>query len=192
MGRGMKGVVLGSVIGGVVVFVWGFLFWGVLPFSKNAVVGVDDQVSLQAQLDAHLDQTGVYMVPFSSDPSDAEFQALHSKGPIATIYYRAEGSEPMAPSTFFMGYLHEVIVLFVMGLMLKLANIAGFGSRFIVVFLGGVAGSAFASMAGPIWWLEPWNKAVIDLIYQIFSWLFGALVMAAMVQPAGRDTSNEV
>ncbi|MGJ8669122.1 MAG: hypothetical protein ACSHXK_06505 [Oceanococcus sp.] len=188
----MKGVILGSIIGAALVFMWGFLFWGVLPFGNTAVVGVEDQAGLQAQLDAYLDETGVYMLPFSKDETDAEYQALHAKGPIATVYYRAEGSEPMAPSTFLMGYLHEVVVLLIMGIMLKLAAVGSYGSRFVVVLLGGFAGSCFSSLAGPIWWLEPWNRAVIDLSYQAVAWLLAALVMAAMVKPAGRDRGNEV
>ncbi len=186
----MKGVILGSIIGGALMFMWGFLFWGVLPFGDSAISGVADQAGLQAQLEAHLDETGVYMIPFSADETDAEYQALHAKGPIASIYYRAEGSEPMAPSTFMMGYLHEVAVLLIMGLVLKLAAVAGFGGRFVVVFLGGLAGSSFSALAGPIWWLEPWNKAVIDLSYQAVAWLLAAFVMAALVKPAGRSSGG--
>lgn len=186
----MKGIILGSVIGALLVFCWGYLFWNVLPVGNGAVSPVADQAGLQAELAAHIPDTGVYGVPFSQDPADAEFQTLHTKGPIATVYYRAEGSEPMAPSTMVMGYLHQVVVLLVMAIMLKMVAVASYGARFVVVFLGGLAGSGLATLAGPIWWLEPWNHAVIELVYQSVAWLLAALVLATLVKPAGK-TGNQ-
>lgn len=182
----MKGVILGAVIGAAVMFFWGFLFWGVLPVGSAAMSGVDNQATFQSMLAQNLGESGVYVVPFSEDPSDAEFQALHAEGPIATVYYRAEGSEPMSTSTFVMGYLHELVVLLIMGVMLKMAAIASYGARLVVVFLGGLSGAALSSLSGPIWWLHPWNMAVIDLIYQGVAWLLAALVLAALVKPASR------
>ena len=184
----MKGVVVGAVIGAAVMFIWGFLFWGVLPIGNAAMGGVDNQAAFQSMLDEYVSETGVYMVPFSQDPSDAEFQALHAKGPIATVYYRAEGSEPMSTSTFVMGYLHELVVLLIMGLMLKLAGIASFGGRLVAVFLGGLSGAGLATLSAPIWWLHPWNMAVIDLIYQGVAWLLAGVVLATMVKPASRHS----
>lgn len=184
----MKGVILGAVIGAAVMFFWGFLFWGVLPIGASAMDGVKNQAVFQSTLEQHLGSSGVYAVPFSKDPSDAEFQALHAEGPIATIYYRAEGSEPMSTSTFVMGYLHELVVLLIMGLMLKMAGIASYGARLAAVFLGGLSGAALSSLSGPIWWLHPWNMAVIDLIYQGIAWLLAGLVLAAMVKPASRHS----
>ncbi len=189
----MKGMSLGAVIGGIVVFFWGFLFWGVLPMADGATETVRNQKALQSLLDAALPETGVYMLPFSDDPSDAEFQALHTAGPIATIYFRKEGSEPMAASTFVMGYLHEVVVLFLMALMLKLAGLQSYAARVGVVFLGGLAGSLFAQLSGPIWWLQPWGMAVMNVFYESMAWLLGGLILAAFVQPAGgRRDANEM
>ena len=188
----MKGIIVGALLGAVLMFMWGFLFWGVLPVGATAISGVEDQAGLQAELAKRIPQSGVYMLPYAQDQSDAEYQALHAKGPIVTIHYRAEGSEPMSPGTFAMGYFHEFIVLLIMGLMLKMAAVASFGARFVVVFMGGIAGSVFSTFSGPIWWLNPWSMAWTNTIYEVVAWLLAAVVLAALVKPAGRASPHEV
>lgn len=182
----MKGIALGALVGALAMFVWGFVFWGVLPFGSSVIKAPTNQIGFQGMLKAAFDETGVYMVPYSDDPSDTEFQRLHTEGPIAMVYYREEGSEPMAPSTFVMGYLHEVVALLIMGLALKLVSPAGFGGRLGLVLLAGLAGSFLANLSAPIWWLQPWDLAVVNLIYESIAWLLGGLALAAFVKPAGQ------
>jgi hypothetical protein len=183
---------MGAAIAAVVTFLWHTIFWSVLPISDNTLGQVTNQVGLQTMLDAALPESGVYMLPYPDGVSEAEYQTLHAKGPIATIYIRKEGSEPMAPGTFALGYGHEFMVLLIMGLMLKVSGLAAYGTRLAVVFLGGVAGSVFAQFSGPIWWMQPWDMAIVNVIYESVSWFLGALVLAFFIQPAGRRDSNEM
>ena len=188
----MKGLLLGAVLGALLIFVWGFVFWGIGPGTGSAISPVPEQETLRATLKATLPDSGVYMLPYSEDPTDTTYQTLHTQGPIATIFYREEGSEPMAPGTMVLGYLHEVLVLLIMGLALKLAGLGSYGARFGVVLLAGLAGSVFAQLAGPIWWLQPRDMAMMNLLYEAVAWLLGALVLAACVKPVGRRDHNEV
>ncbi len=188
----MKGLLLGALVSALLVFIWGFLFWGVLPTADSALRPVPDERAMRATLKAELPETGVYMLPYSDNPSDTEFQTLHTQGPIATIYLRKEGSEPMAPGTLMLGYLHEVAVLFIMGLMLKVTGLPGYGARVTVVFLAGLAGSLFAQLAGPIWWLHPWDMALVNLVYESIAWLLGGLALAGFVKPVGRRDADEM
>lgn len=188
----MKGVILGAVVGGLVMFVWGFVFFGVLPTSSSVIKAVDNQAEMQQLLKDRLPGTGVYMVPFAEDASDTEFQALHTQGPIVTIQYREEGGEPMAPGTFMLGYFHEVLVLLIMGLLLKITGIDSYGGRLAVVFLGGVAGSMFATMSAPIWWLQPWSMPLMDMLYQSVAWFLAGLVVAGMVKPTSQSTASDL
>ena len=81
----MKRLLLGAVIGSVAMFLWGFLFWGVLPFGNQAIAGADDSAAAQQALAAVFAETGTYLVPFSEDPSDPGYQTLHKAGPIAFV-----------------------------------------------------------------------------------------------------------
>ncbi len=178
----MRRIVLGAGIGAVLVFLWGFLFWAALPLGDSAIQGVTNNDSAQKSLAAMFGETGVYMVPYAKDQSDPAFQTLHKQGPIATVYFRAEGSEPMAPSTFVMGLVHEFVVLLVMGFAVAMVG-GGFASRFGVGFLAGTAGSMFAHLGGPIWWLEPWRMAWVNVGYEVVAWLLGALCLAWFIKP---------
>ncbi len=188
----MKGLLLGALIGALLVFIWRVVFWEVLPTGESALRPVPDERAMRTTLKAELPESGVYMLPYSDNPSDTEYQTLHTQGPIATIYLRKEGSEPMAPGTMLLGYLQGALALFVMGLMLKLTGLASYGGRVAAVFLAGLSGSLFAQMAGPIWWLHPWDMAVVNLVYESVAWLIGGFALAAFVKPAGRRDANEM
>ncbi len=188
----MKQLSLGAALAALVMFGWGFLYWGVLPFSAGALNQVPDQAGLQAVLKEALPASGVYLLPYADDPENADYQALHTAGPIATIFIRKDGSEPMAPSTFVMGYLHGLIVMFIMGLMLKLVAVESYAGRVTTVFLAGLAGSLYAQFAGPIWWLYPWDMAIANVIYESVAWLLGGMTLAIWLAPGGRRDSNEV
>lgn len=42
MGR----MLLGAIVGGVVLFVWGYVFWGVLPIAENIVLPVPNEAAV--------------------------------------------------------------------------------------------------------------------------------------------------
>jgi hypothetical protein len=91
MGRGL---VLGTILGGVVLFFWGFLFHSVIPFANSTLHPFSNQDAvLQAAL-AGAPASGTYIVPnYSPDATPEQRKAVQEKaasGPIVLVAVRRD------------------------------------------------------------------------------------------------------
>ncbi len=176
-----------SVLAATVVFIWGFVFWAILPMGTSAVQGPADAPALQQILDDQLTESGMYIVPFSDQPeSDTAFHQAHTRGPLALIQFRKTGAEPMSTGAMVQGWLHGLVTFLVMAIVVRMATPSGgFGARFMVAFGGGTAGSVFATFANPIWWYQPWAFATTNFAYQVVAWLIAGVALALVLRPSG-------
>lgn len=179
MGR----LVVGSLLAAAALFVWGFLFWAT-PLSAPLTAHTGETTALAEALTAALPGSGVYYLP---DPSAGEevFLEAHRAGPIATIYYRQEGAEAMAPGVFLLGYLHMALSALLIGLLLRAAAPAlpGYGRRVAFVVVAGVAANVWAHLGQPIWFFHPWGHPLGTAVYGIVAWGLAGLVLARFAVP---------
>jgi hypothetical protein len=179
----MKRVVIGSVLAALVVFMWGFLYWNVLPFRNSATQAAPDEPAL-AQALAALPGTGTYQIPdLRANASQEAYLGRYGEGPVALILLHKEGVNLSDPSMFINGFLHMLVTSLLIGLVLWKARLATFGARFGLVFLAGLAAAIFANLGEPIWYYQPWDWNLLQFGYDLTVWILIGLVMAKFVQP---------
>lgn len=181
-----KGIWLGSLLAAVVVFVWGFLFWG-LPIINPIDSGVDGakaQEALKQLVPAGKD--GVYFVPaMPGDQMTEEWAALHRQGPLVTLIVRQAGAPPMAPTVFLLGFLHNFVTACLIGLLLSkvVGALPSYGARLAFVALAGLAATIWGHAGDPIWMYHPWRFHVLAMIYDIIAWGLTGSILARFVKP---------
>lgn len=188
-------VIVAAILAAVVMFLWGFVFWGMgvataldmmgpLPGNNDGSAGANLN-----QLVGEKGTTGVYIYPWPADPNDeatvTRFTDQHKAGPIVQVFYRKEGSQPMSPATFAMGWLHYFVLALLAGIVLKMAlpALPSFGQRVCVVSIIGLTGAIWSTIAGAIWFSHPWQYAIGDAIYGIVAGLLMAVILAAIIKP---------
>lgn len=116
----MKKYVLAPALAALAMFLLGFLYWG-LPMSpayKSIRHVADDDAAAQA-LGRIFPETGIYLVPgIHLEPT--RLTELMQRGPTAEVVFVKEGRNPMAASTFLLGYIHYFVLALL--LMIMLAN----------------------------------------------------------------------
>lgn len=182
-----------SLLGAIVLMIWGMVYWVVLPFGFHVMHGADDEARLTAALEATLPASGVYQVPWleeagPGEASDAALEAFterHRRGPIAQIFYTAEGREPMAPGVFAAGFLNFFTSsLIAVGILtLGLPVWPRFGQRVLVVFLLGLFAAVTVELANPIWMYHAWDYAAFRALQHVSGWLLAGLAIAAVLKP---------
>jgi hypothetical protein len=185
----MVRIISGAVIAAVVMFVWGFVFWGLLPTASSVIKGPPDAEGLRSALKGA--PTGVYRLPdlalmSSADEADrAEHARQFEEGPIATVFVRAEGAQHMAPSTMVAGFVHMLVSCLLMAILLHVVRRAGttYLQRAIIVGFAGTVGTVFSNLGAPIWWFHPWNFHALNTLYMIWAWILAGLVLAAFIKP---------
>ena len=181
----MKNVVIGSLVGGLVLFIWGFLFWGLsgIPYTALSQAAPDDARAGQAMLE-HFPQSGAYYIPGPHNPPD-QLETLHEAGPVAFVFFNREGKALTPPSMLITGLLHQIVFALIIALGLHaLGNaLPGFGQRVRLIVTIGLASSLWAPVALVIWWYYPPTWQWWVAFEQFVGWVLIALVLAKFVRP---------
>ncbi len=150
-------VVIGSAAAAVVMFIIGFIFFG-LGLQNLAIRNVGDvqAAPIQQALRANIAETGTYMVP---GERTAEQTRMYGTGPVATIHYNVEGQVAgMNAGTALKGLVFNFAIALAFGL--ALIGIDGrvkdFGSRARVAAIIALAAAAFAHLGVPLYHPHDW------------------------------------
>jgi hypothetical protein len=182
-------LLVGSLVGAVVLMVWGALFWTVMPFTRDAMRAVEAEDAILDILDQHITETGVYFMPlvdmYDKSKQDAFFEK-HERGPLARISFRKEGVDARSPMVFIKGFLHFFVsVLFLAGLMISaFPRLATYRSRVVFIFFVGLFAAFFTHLSDVVWMHAPLRYAIYYMDFHILGWLLVGLVISPIVKPA--------
>jgi Ca2+/Na+ antiporter len=179
-------ILIGSIVGGIVQFVVGFLFWGT-PLSRIAfTVAPDPQnAAVQTALAQNLTATGTgtYAVPWMDTAGGA---VLHGRGPVALIFFNTHGFPATQPGSLIGGLTLSVLSMILLGLaLLTVADRVGdFASRFRIVALASVGVTLYAVLGQPTYnFTLPWGYWIYLAISLIAGFLAGGFVLARWFVP---------
>lgn len=166
---------IGGLLGGIALFLTGFVFWGT-PLSRLALSSTEPQAS--ANLQAAMAQaltvtgTGVYTIP---SPDTSAGTVLYGKGPVAQIFFNSSGFPVMDSGALISGLILSLIVGVLIAVALSVVA-DDFARRIRVLVLATGAFVLWAHIGQPIFNHAPWGYH----IYLAFSDFVG-LVLAGFV-----------
>lgn len=182
-------ILIGSILGGLLQFIVGFLFWGT-PLSRIAFSVASDaqNAAVQTALAQNLLASGTYYVPW---PDTAQGTVLHGRGPVAMILYNIHGFPQMEPSSLIGGLILSILSMLLLGLALHTvaARVADFASRMKIVLFASLGVTLYAIIGQPIYnFYMPWGYWIYLAISLIAGFLAGGFVLAKWFVPHGAAT----
>jgi hypothetical protein len=162
-----------------------------LPLHSPTVAGLPNEGEVTDSLKAQDLESGVYIVPWSSDPADmndpnSTFMRNHASGPIYSIYYHREGLTPMAPSVLLGGFVIDLLAATIAARLLSSAVTGccrSYASRVGFVFVLGI----FVGLVGHAsywnWMHFPLDYTLAFIADVVIGWTLAGLVIAAIVRP---------
>jgi hypothetical protein len=178
----MKKLLLASLVGAIILFMWNAVSWMALPTHFNSFKYTPAQDSLLGNMKAAGLETGVYRLPMvdnrnvsSSDASykkaQAELQAECAGKDVAMVFYTQSVSMDMT-SSFVMGYMYLFISVFCVCLILAAASskIKTFGSRLWMVMLFALLFALQGPMSDFNWMQFPWHYTMPMLVDIFAGW----------------------
>jgi hypothetical protein len=188
----MVRTLIGGLVGGIIIFVMGFIFWGsplgTIPFSH---AGDPQQAAVQTALAQNLTPggSGTYMIP---DPRTRGGAELFAKGPVATVSYNIGGFSPDDMSMMLPGF----ILACVAGLLIAfgLGSVGGarnFGelARLVVLFTLGF--TVWECLTNPIFMHADWRFWIYSFVAESISFILAGLVIARWFMPHYRPAATE-
>lgn len=67
----MKNYILSSIVGGIVLFVWGFVSHAILPWYDGVWNQFTDEQAVSRVLQGNAPEKGLYYLPYSEEPSES-------------------------------------------------------------------------------------------------------------------------
>ncbi len=110
----MSKQIIACVVGALILFIWQFLSWGILPVHKSEFGYTANQEQIMTCLSQNLTEAGTYMIPgpppgTSHDEAQKEMEKYSGK-PWATIQYHSSLDMSMGMNMF-RGFAVDIITL---------------------------------------------------------------------------------
>ncbi len=174
--------ITGILLATVVVFMWGFLFWGTPVFSFVFEVGKEspDETAARSVLKEHFPENGLYFVPSVKNGME-EREKLHKEGPVAFVYMAEHDGGPMLnPKMMGMGFGVMLITNIILFALIKVScsSDSFFVTRFLVVFIAGLAAAVCNHGGDAVWWMQPLLWKSYQAFYQIVEWSISGAILA--------------
>ena len=175
--------VIGVVLASIVLFGWGFVYWGFFQFQDFTLQRTENTETIGYILKDHFPQNGTYIVP-GHDQLDREQRYL--EGPVAMIHMlRIEGRPEFEKSIMIKGFALNVIVVILMGVVLQCVAKAlpTYWSRVGMAGLIGLTAAVMIDLGEIAWWEIDWKWQGYAAVYHVTAALAIGLVLGAFIRP---------
>jgi hypothetical protein len=180
----MKPLLLSSVLGGLVAFVWGFISWTVLPWHKTLAFRDDAEVG--AVLRKNAPEHGIYLLPGERSRDQAamkKWQEDAAAGPFMFAVVRAGKAEISMPRLLAGSYGIQFVGAFIISALLLTARPMAYAVRVLFVVLVALAGGVLSHLPGWNWWETPTHWVLVELTDLAIAWALAGLVIAKFANP---------
>lgn len=179
----MTRTILGGVLGGVAMWLVGFIFWGtplslIATRTTDATVGQAVQATLAEQLGPT--GTGAYPIPW---PGTTEGTALYAQGPTAMIFYNSSGYSVVESGALIGGLVLAIFASLLIALGLSVSRTASFGERIKLVAAFALAITLYLDIGMPVFNHMPWTYFIYQWVSDMASFMVAGAVIARWFMP---------
>jgi len=184
MEKGMNGrTLIGVLVAGFVVFMWGFAFWGATTLPYQVWDSVPNDPQAQATLAKLFPESGYYSVPSVANNSPEEQMALLDSGVWATVNIDHTPPQPGELGNMLFGLGHCMLVMLLLSLVLVHLGSKGIRTAFLV----GLTATVFSNLGDVIWWNFPLDWKLTIMLYDMGFWIIGGLVLGFFIRDKALD-----
>lgn len=198
----MKNILIGGLVGGVILFLWGWMAWTILPLHTASLRPIENEDRVTEVLASNLGTHGVYTfpnMPQNGEDVSAEEQQLamdewtkkYQRGPIGIIIYDPRGKDANMPNEMIIGFVLNLIsaMLAVWLFSRSTAITASFIARVAYCGMLGILISVFSHLSNWNWLGFPLDYTSAMFTDTVIGWLLAGMGIAAVVKAPGAKSA---
>jgi hypothetical protein len=193
-----KKVILGGVVGGVLVFLWGAVAHMALPLGCTGISAFpgDKEEAVLAAMKGAVPKEGLYFFPGLdrhrelSESEQRAWQAKLEAGPSGILVIHPEGGEAMSPRQLGTQLGTDVLAALLASILLAGTQI-GYVRRVGFVTLLGIFGWVTIGLPYWNWYGFPADFILAAGLERGIAWLIAGLALAAIVRPVRVEAPAE-
>lgn len=176
---------MGAIIATLVVFFWGFAFWGASDFAYQDWQESTDDHAAQAALRQYFPLPGTYHLPARSLSEKDQAQLLQS-GPNGFLHLSYQPRDPVDMNIMVRGLLLNATFALLLAIFLYwLRNaLPSYSDRVACCAIVGLLAVTLIDFGDVVWWNTPLSWRMWVGIYDFSVFLIAGLVLAAFVPKA--------
>ena len=174
-----KRILLAGVLGGVALFVWGFVSHVLLGLGDAGIQPLPQAQMVQQSLSA-VKEAGFYFFPSGEKPGT--LRPEQEGGPYAIVIYHPNGASAAMGGHLTKEFILDVFVALLAGCLLAYAPGLSFGGRVGMVFVAGVIAGTFNHIQSWNWYGFPEKYTIASIADNLIGFLIIGLIAAAIVK----------
>jgi len=185
----MVRILIAGVLGGIVIFFWGFASHMLLSLGDMGMQPVPQEARLAAAMKADVPEPGLYFVPgrdMSKKQSTEEMQAHMdkvAKGPYGFMVIYPTGRDPSLSKRLPIELGTNVVCALLAAIIASQLR-PGFMVRVACVTLMGILASLMINVPFWNWYGFPPDFTLAQIIEHSVGWLLAGIVLAAIIRPS--------
>ena len=190
-------ILLGGVLGGIVIFFWGFVSHMLLPIGDMGLRTIPNEDDLVAAMKKDVREPGLYVVPgwdMSKSQSQEEMQ-VHmdkvSKGPYGFMVIYPNGRDPSLGKRLPIELGTNVACALLAAVLVSQLR-PGFIVRVACVTLVGILASIMTLVPYWNWYGFPTDFTLGQMAEHIVGWFLAGVVLALIVRPSAPKVTPDI
>jgi hypothetical protein len=184
----MKRTLIGIVVTTLVLYIWGFIFWGINPIPYESLNQTANDAATQQMLREYFPESGTYLVPGQNHEPDA-LTELHANGPLASIHIRLDGGPVMDPSVMVGGLVLNLVFVALLAALFNAAGAREFRDFARLSLVSGAVAVVLIDGGDIIWWQETISWNVWQAVYNFTAFLVAGHLLGVFMK-TGPETSS--
>lgn len=179
-----KQMVIGVAVATVVLYAWGFVYWGASQVPYQTWIQAPDDRAAGAALLEHFPESGVYYMPGNDHPVEERNQ-LFEQGPTGWVIIDRDGRPAFDATIMMNGFVLNGIVVAVLALLLQLTLPAAplYIQRLRIVTYAGAAAVLLINFGDVVWWAIPMGWVLAQALYNFVGVVITGAILAYFVRP---------
>jgi hypothetical protein len=188
-----RSLVIGTILGGLVAFVWSSLSWELLGWHEKTMLNFQNDNEVSAVVLTDTVRDGTYLLP--GEPSTAGMTAQQKKQADATLVERMQRGPIMVAAVRRGGFgrfnralslqvLSLMAAAFLMTWLLLQTSGLSYARRVLFLAVVGLTASVVVDLPNWNWWGFSGAYTAVNLADSTLTWLLAGLVIAKVVKPA--------
>jgi hypothetical protein len=184
----MKQLIFGAIVGGIILFIWGWLSWSLVPIHSSTIKTIENEEAVISTMHVNMTEEGVYAFPGMPAPGDPtaenEWIQKYRQGPIGMVIYNPEGTEPMLGSQMIIGLIICLLSSYLAAWFLSRSTAASSSYFARVAYFGmlGIFISIVSHLVNWNWMGYPLDYTVSWIMDAVIGWILAGLGIAAIVK----------
>ncbi|GAC1626031.1 MAG: hypothetical protein NVS9B13_21960 [Candidatus Acidiferrum sp.] len=188
----LKSLLLGTIVGGLVAFLWSWVSWGVLPWHEKALLKFQNEAEVTAMITSHTIDSGMYLLPGKTPTNgltgeqkkaaEAADMEKMQKQPIMLAAIRRNGFGSMAQGLVIQ-LLCQMAAAFLLTWLLLQTSGLSYARRVIFLAVAGLTASVIVDLPNWNWWGFSSAYTLVNLADFTLTWLLAGLAIAKVAKP---------